>query len=75
MRARFLLTDEVLDYVRRDAEACAESDPKMSDGAQRMHILTLSRQGMPWEGRKHWYEAYENVSHAIWRERYKNEHR
>lgn len=71
MRPRFLLTDEMLDYVRRDAEVCAESDPKMSDGEQRMHILTLSRQGMPWEGRKHWYEAYENASCVVWRKRYR----
>lgn len=72
MRARFLLTGEMLDYVRRDAEVCAEVDHRMSDGAQRMHILTLSRQGMPWEGRKHWYEAYENASCAVWRERCRN---
>ena len=72
MRPRFLLTGDMLDYVRRDAEACAEVDHLMSRGAQRMHILTLSRQGMPWDGRKHWYEAYENASCAVWRERYKN---
>ena len=72
MRARFLLTGEMLDYVRRDAELCAESDPKMSDGAQRMHILTLSRQGMPWGGRKHWYEAFANKSNSVLWERYKN---
>lgn len=72
-RPRFLLTDEMIEYVRRDAEACAERDPRMSRSEKVMHILTLSKQGMPWAGRNHWYEAYDNKSESILWDRYVHE--
>ncbi len=70
IRPKFLLIDEMIEYIRLDAEACAESDPRMSLGEQNMHMLTLSRQGMPSRGRYYWQEAYDNRSESIlWEKR------